>query len=692
MSTDKKISNLVEQQFPQFVRDEGPNLVAFIKAYYEWTEQANNVIDTTKSLLSYQDIDTSPDKYFEYFHREIMNSIPRDMIANKPLLAKHIKDLYRSRGSEQSYRLLFRILFNEEIEFYYPGEDILRASDGRWVQDTIIRVGSPIVGDLNLLIGNTIEGLDSGATARVERITTTFAIGTVVNELVLLDINGIFQDNETIQLLNDPTVSATIINTIGPLQDVEVTYGGAFHRADDAVSFTSTSGVNANGVVTGTTDTSAVQWNINDGGSGYTVGATVTVTGGSGTGADFVVSSIGSTEIISVNNNTIEPMKDVVLNTSPTFVSAGANTAVIGTNLAAANINTTLSAAFDFDTVTVGTITGVNVTNYGQGYLILPTATVVEEQIRDLYIPDGSGGYKGDNADITATNAPGSITSVRVNNFGQDYNRYEQVSINNLTRGGTASGLGIPFVSGVVTLPGSYRDTKGWLSWNNRLQDNYYYQEFSYEIRSDQFTNTYRELVNTILHPAGTKMFGRIRLFAEAETTVVTVDSTSLGRFVIQSDIEMSVPEVVSGGESDYVADDGAIESYPDVILDTEVETTTVTVESNVWLYSAGTGELFVLDSALLSTYSSNTIALWANTPISAMGSPYHLVGNNTVFSVEVPNPGSGLFIIDTYGPTANGLYFTNTVYSNTSLTLTTPYAGTTLANGSFYYLANTSP
>jgi len=109
-------------------------------------------------------------------------------------------------------------------------------------------------------------------------------------------------------------------------------------------------------------------------------------------------------------------------------------------------------------------------------------------------------------------------------------------------------------------------------------------------------------------------------------------------------------------------------------------------------LYSPGTGSLFVLDNATVATYSSNTIALWANTPISAMGSPYHLVGNNTVFKVEIPNPGTGLIIIDNNGPTANGLYFTNTVYSNTSLTLTIPYAGTTLENGSFYYLANTSP
>ena len=66
MSTDKKISTLVEQQFPQFARDDGPNFVAFVKAYYEWTEQANNVIEVSKNLREYQDIDTTYDKYLEY--------------------------------------------------------------------------------------------------------------------------------------------------------------------------------------------------------------------------------------------------------------------------------------------------------------------------------------------------------------------------------------------------------------------------------------------------------------------------------------------------------------------------------------------------------------------------------------------------------------------------------------------------
>lgn len=47
---EQKISPLIESMFPSFYRDEGPNFVAFVKAYYEWLETNHQVLqleDTT---------------------------------------------------------------------------------------------------------------------------------------------------------------------------------------------------------------------------------------------------------------------------------------------------------------------------------------------------------------------------------------------------------------------------------------------------------------------------------------------------------------------------------------------------------------------------------------------------------------------------------------------------------------------
>ncbi len=542
MSTSFKTSNIVEQQFPDFVRDDGPNLVAFLKAYYEWAEQANNTIEVSKNLLNYQDIDNTYDKYLEYFHREIMGSIPRSTLADRKLLAKHIKNMYRSRGSELSYQLLFRLLYNEEIEFYYPGQDMLRVSDGRWVKEITVRLGAPRNGAGSLFSGESITGVTSGATATVDKVLGSIASGIAIDELYLLNIVGTFQDGERVNLTSNNSTYGTIEGSVGPLQTVAVTKGGVYHAVDDVVTFSSGSGgTGANGAVTSTTNLSAVTWSITANGSGYTSNTTINITHNSGAESSFRIDKISphannSFELINYSPDTISPMASVVLNTGPLFISAGANTAAVSANLALANVSTALNKALSFRNITTGRIGQITITDYGWGYYPdKPTVTVIENEIAALGLSDSSyGGIKGQNATITSNYANGAIATVNVSNFGRDYSRFGEITINNATRTylnnpalTTQAAKGTAGVSGVITYPGRYTDTKGWLSWNNKLQDNYYYQEFSYELKSNQFTNKYRQFINDIVHPAGTQMFGKIRLHANVEPAIVTTSAAN---------------------------------------------------------------------------------------------------------------------------------------------------------------------
>ena len=52
-----------------------------------------------------------------------------------------------------------------------------------------------------------------------------------------------------------------------------------------------------------------------------------------------------------------------------------------------------------------------------------------------------------------------------------------------------------------------------------RLQDNFYYQEYSYVLKSDNFLRKYRSFVNSILHPAGNKLFGTVRIRPSLDLT-----------------------------------------------------------------------------------------------------------------------------------------------------------------------------
>ena len=64
--------------------------------------------------------------------------------------------------------------------------------------------------------------------------------------------------------------------------------------------------------------------------------------------------------------------------------------------------------------------------------------------------------------------------------------------------------------AGVIEGDGYYLNTDGHPSSDMKMQDNHYYQDFSYEIESGVSTNFYKDSVTEYLHPVGTKMFGRL--------------------------------------------------------------------------------------------------------------------------------------------------------------------------------------
>ena len=66
-SIEKKISNLIESQFPQFYQEEGPDFILFMKAYYEWLESEGQAVNQARNLFDYRDIDNTLENFLEFF-------------------------------------------------------------------------------------------------------------------------------------------------------------------------------------------------------------------------------------------------------------------------------------------------------------------------------------------------------------------------------------------------------------------------------------------------------------------------------------------------------------------------------------------------------------------------------------------------------------------------------------------------
>lgn len=147
--SDLKTSLLVKQQVPEFVRDEHPKFVAFLEAYYEFLEnkqgtQFNDLTTESKQLRYLLDIDESLDDFESNFFNTYASLVPQNVEVSKEFLIKNLLPLYLSKGSEASFKLLFRLLFGQEVVVSYPKDNILRASDGKWISQNALRISLDI--------------------------------------------------------------------------------------------------------------------------------------------------------------------------------------------------------------------------------------------------------------------------------------------------------------------------------------------------------------------------------------------------------------------------------------------------------------------------------------------------------------------------------------------------------------------
>lgn len=84
--------------------------------------------------------------------------------------------------------------------------------------------------------------------------------------------------------------------------------------------------------------------------------------------------------------------------------------------------------------------------------------------------------------------------------------------------GSGAAGTSYPGL--IKPVEGYYEDTKGHLSSNMYLQDSYFYQDYSYSIKTQQDFTNYADMVKKLLHPAGFLMFGQIAVIALIEILI----------------------------------------------------------------------------------------------------------------------------------------------------------------------------
>lgn len=185
--------------------------------------------------------------------------------------------------------------------------------------------------------------------------------------------------------------------------------------------------------------------------------------------------------------------------------------------------------------ITDGTINGeitainsdyISVLIYGAGRFVAGnTFTYASATFQILEVrTDYESLLYGDNSDINAKTefAIGNVLEVSILDSGFGYRNGSRVSLYSeetdeyITFGFTKAARGQGETAGFwKTLSSHIGYDSG-----QRLHDNFYYQTYSYEILSDLDINTYVDFFNTIMHPAGMKLFGNFILSNETNTSI----------------------------------------------------------------------------------------------------------------------------------------------------------------------------
>jgi hypothetical protein len=195
MNLDKKLSELVPQQLPDYVSEFYPLFVIFVVKYYEWMEQQGNAQNIIQNIILNADIDTTASSLAVKFLSSYVPGMPQASAADQSFLVKHFRDYFNTKGSVSSFEFFFRSFFDDAASIKLPGNSLFKTSDANWYTEKTLQV-SAVTGDPEIISGCRIMGSSSNAVAIVEHVTKVY--NKYELKLQNRSLVGTFNSSETI--------------------------------------------------------------------------------------------------------------------------------------------------------------------------------------------------------------------------------------------------------------------------------------------------------------------------------------------------------------------------------------------------------------------------------------------------------------------------------------------------------------
>ena len=300
--------DLVEQHKDRFdvgfwSKSPGADYTAGIK------DVSYNAILAASYMMDLQDVDTTDLKFFNETYRDTLLAnfpeLENARYVNERQLAKMIRTFNNRKGVDKTLQWLFKLVYGEDIDVFFPGTLLLRASDGRWRAPIVtFLAGIPNGFTLSDFTGLRIRGKTSG----VEALVINSYKNQVKNkEVNVLELSGLpdwvdetspgvpgnptlfdFLVGETIEVLpatfiededfaDRPERNLTA-EVRGGVSEVEIYAAGSHYSPGQTVTFESAGGVTSTADIIRVSNNFAIDFmGVEKQGTGYQVGDEVEV-------------------------------------------------------------------------------------------------------------------------------------------------------------------------------------------------------------------------------------------------------------------------------------------------------------------------------------------------------------------------------------------------------------------------------
>ena len=239
---------------PKFIQEDHRKFVSFMEAYYKWSATHGADLGFEAMKLA-NDIDLVPTELLPKFREVYAPNFPVNAKADFRLVAKHLKEIYSVKGTDESYRIFYQAAYGESVQVRNPKDRVFKPSDAVWSNHRVMLV-KQVTGNPFDLVGHDINGwlvesvMKSGDLYALELSGNgqEFQLtDSVTSEGIVVSIQPVYAIGEIESSINwkdgeTATVDGLTFNVdqvhYGKVMSVTVMAGGTGYKVDDVVELT----------------------------------------------------------------------------------------------------------------------------------------------------------------------------------------------------------------------------------------------------------------------------------------------------------------------------------------------------------------------------------------------------------------------------------------------------------------------